>query len=344
MRGVILPRRDGKFSLKYDSGLCKRFVGDLGDVRVPALYNNSANSNKDAGIYVHSSYNTLINNTATLNGFGMWIRGSNNTLRNNTILGSSKYNFDASSIQDIDTSNKINGKPIRYLVHEKDLIIDSNLDVGYLGIVNSRNITVRDLILTTNLIGIRLDYSRNSKIENVTVLNCESGLALKSSSNNAVTNNNASNNIVGIHLGGSSSKNTVGNNNCLYNSRGIELSASSSNILTNNIFNSNNERIAIFSSSNNKIYLNNFINNTDNVYPSTSSNIWNSAEEISYTYNGNTYTNYMGNYWSDYSGNDTNDDGIGDIPYGIDSDQDNCPLMQPWENYLWFSTWAQKVI
>jgi hypothetical protein len=37
MRGVILPRRDGKFSLKYDSRLFKRFVGDLGDVRVPDI-------------------------------------------------------------------------------------------------------------------------------------------------------------------------------------------------------------------------------------------------------------------------------------------------------------------
>ena len=193
---------------------------------------------------------------------------------------------------------------------------------------------MRDLTLTTNLEGILLDHSSDSKIENVTVLNCESGLALKSSSNITVTNNNASNNSCGICLGGSSSKNTVGNNNCLYNSRGIELSASSCNLLTNNICNSNNDGIALFSSSNNKIYLNNFINNTDNFYPSTSSNIWNSTLKISYTYKGNTYTNYMGNYWSDYSGNDTNDDGIGDIPYDIDSDQDNCPLIQSWENYI----------
>jgi TnpA family transposase len=32
---LILPRRDGEFSLKYDSKLCKRFVDDLGGVRVP---------------------------------------------------------------------------------------------------------------------------------------------------------------------------------------------------------------------------------------------------------------------------------------------------------------------
>ena len=35
MGRVILPKRDGEFSLKYDSRLCKRFVADVGDVRVP---------------------------------------------------------------------------------------------------------------------------------------------------------------------------------------------------------------------------------------------------------------------------------------------------------------------
>ena len=42
----------------------------------------------------------------------------------------------------------------------------------------------------------------------------------------------------------------------------------------------------------------------------------------------------MGNYWSDYSGNDTDDDGMGDTPYRINSDKDNYPLMQSWQNYF----------
>ena len=50
--------------------------------------------------------------------------------------------------------------------------------------------------------------------------------------------------------------------------------------------------------------------------------------------NGSTYTNYLGNYWDDYSGNDSNNDGIGDTPYLIDSDSDDYPLVTPFENYL----------
>ena len=37
-----------------------------------------------------------------------------------------------------------------------------------------------------------------------------------------------------------------------------------------------------------------------------------------------------GNYWNDYIGTDNNGDGLGDIPYIINEDnQDNYPLMNP---------------
>jgi len=93
----------------------------------------------------------------------------------------------------------------------------------------------------------------------------------------------------------------------------------------------------LHSSSENEMYLNNFMNNTDNnVYSEDSTNIWNSSEVMTYTYNESTYRNYLGNYWSDYifEGNDTNRDGIGDSPYNIDSDNDSYPLIEPFESYL----------
>jgi len=59
------------------------------------------------------------------------------------------------------------------------------------------------------------------------------------------------------------------------------------------------------------------------------SNIWNSTEPITYTYNGKTYTNYLGNYWSDHECEDANGDGICYSPYVINSDnQDNYPLVK----------------
>jgi len=80
--------------------------------------------------------------------------------------------------------------------------------------------------------------------------------------------------------------------------------------------------------------MNNFMNNSNNAY-SYSFNIWHSPEPITYTYNGNIYTNYLGNYWDDYNGSDADNDGIGDTPYYIDENNDDSyPLMQPWENYV----------
>jgi len=182
------------------------------------LTNNTASSNNCCGILLYSSSNnTLSNNTASLNDYyGILLYSlSNNTLTNNT-MSENLYNFgiygeDLSSyIHYIDTSNKVDGKPVYYWVNHSNEEIPP--DAGFVGIVNSTNITVKNLTLTKNGEGILFAYTNNSRIENVNILNNDYGILLDSSSNNTLSNNTASpNNWCGIYLD-SSSNNTIYNN------------------------------------------------------------------------------------------------------------------------------------
>jgi hypothetical protein len=63
-------------------------------------------------------------------------------------------------------------------------------------------------------------------------------------------------------------------------------------------------------------------------------------------YEGNFWDNgSIGNYWSWFQVVDVNDDGIGDIPYVIDSnDQDNFPLMNPWDPETPFDTMSPHIV
>ena len=329
------------------------------------------------GIRLQNSFNnTLINNTVWNNsGEGVSIRdSSNNTLTSNAIWSNS-YNFFITGEElshfnnNIDTSNTVEGAPIQYLVDQDGLIIDPSWDIGYLGIVNCTNITVKDLTLANNGQGVLLAYSSNSRIESVNVLDSIHGVELNHSSNNTVINSTFSNCEPGVYLR-YASNNTVAHSNFSAGWDGINGSYSSGNKLLNNILKNcrrwairltqspgntlvrntiSNSRVGIYlaESTDNEIYLNTIMNNTDNISSLNSTNIWNSPEKITYTYNGSSYANYLGNYWYDYSGSDVNNDGIGDIPYSINLDDDNYPLMQPTENYSllnWFPSQPSSVL
>jgi parallel beta-helix repeat protein len=147
-----------------------------------------------------------------------------------------------------------------------------------------------------------------------------------------------SNTFIKLLLIKQSQDNTITKNNCTLNNwEGMTLDYSSNNNIIENNTCDSNKRYGIwlrYSSNYNNIYLNNFKNNANNVESSDSTNIWNSPSKITYTYKGKTCENYLGNYWSGYTGRDANKDGIGDTPYSINSDNDNYPLMERFENYF----------
>ena len=188
-------------------------------------------------------------------------------------------------------------------------------------ILSDGNVIAKNLIINNDGFGIFLYYASNNIVKNNTISNNPYGIELWCASKNNIANCKISNNNAGILIYGNSGGNMVTNN---------LISDNTPNMCPSCVSNG----IRFESSSNNMIYLNNFIDNTDNVYSEDSTNIWNSPSELTYTYNGGQYTNHLGNYWDDYTGSDANNDGIGDTPYPIDSDNDNYPLMVRFENLI----------
>ncbi|MBC7073979.1 right-handed parallel beta-helix repeat-containing protein, partial [Candidatus Parcubacteria bacterium] len=186
-------------------GSCPDFIS-----RENTLTENHVYSNKTSGIIFRCSYsNKLIKNNIENNGnTGLLLSGSDNFLRENSI-SNHQYNFGVeralwsknfTNRQDIDTSNTINGKPIYFLVNEENKVIDSSFNPGYIGLVNSQNITIRDITLSQNVQGIYFDHTTNSKIENVKLLNNSTGLDFHVSSNNLISESEISENLDGILL------------------------------------------------------------------------------------------------------------------------------------------------
>jgi parallel beta-helix repeat protein len=307
-----------------------------------ASYCNVSNnncSNNNIGIHLYASSNNSIssNNCSNNHGGGICLYGSsnnrltgNNMFKNGIVIGGDSLD---DYTHEIDESNTVNGKPVYYWKDvESGRIPDG---AGQVILVNCKDSLVEDQELNNANVGVDVVFSTNITIRNN---NCSNnrydGIRLHSSSNNTISSNNCSNNWYGIHLD-DSSNNIISGNDCSNNWRdGIRLHGSSNNIISGNDC-SNNRQVGIqlSRSRSNIVSLNNFINNADNIDSRSSTNIWNSTSKINYTYEGRTFTNYLGNYWDDYSGTDTDNDGIGESPYDIDSDRDDCPLVMPIENY-----------
>ncbi|NJD53620.1 MAG: PGF-pre-PGF domain-containing protein [Candidatus Methanoperedens sp.] len=138
------------------------------------IIHNKANSNYIDGIYLTNSHNnTLTDNNANSNTEnGIYLNNSNKNNLTSNIMDGNKYNFklDANSDSDlnnkIDTSNKVDGKPIYYLNGAINTIYDSSKNVGTFYCINCANITIKEQDLKNNGVGILLWNSSNARIYN----------------------------------------------------------------------------------------------------------------------------------------------------------------------------------
>ena len=146
----------------------------------------------DYAIY-ESENNSLYGNEIRNNEFGLKLDRSENTVMRNNILENNEYNFGVRGdklshfIHDIDTSNTINGKPIYYIVDQSYTTVDSSSNAGYVAVVNSDHVTIKDLSIGNNIQCILTAYSKDCSIENITAYNFSiAGIDIESSENVSV--------------------------------------------------------------------------------------------------------------------------------------------------------------
>ncbi|MCJ7719653.1 right-handed parallel beta-helix repeat-containing protein, partial [Candidatus Bathyarchaeota archaeon] len=137
------------------------------------LVENNATANKLYGITIAvSTDNTLVGNDVVANeNDGITISASaNNTLTGNIMQGN-RYNFgiygysSSDFVQSIDTSNLINDRPVYYFMNETSRMMNpGSYQVGYLGLVNCVNMTVEGLDLVSNVDGLMLANTNDSRV------------------------------------------------------------------------------------------------------------------------------------------------------------------------------------
>jgi len=272
-------------------------------------------------LYKSSKISIVGNNITANSWYGIVLyESSNNMLRNNRMVDNG-VNFGvvgytlSDFINDVDTSNMVDGKPIYYWINKQDMVVP--LDAGYVALVNCTGITVQNLNLTKNWQGVILAATINSTIsqnnieknqgsstkglllwgssnntisENNITKNGENGMELYKSFNNTIILNNITNNgRFGIYLY-ESSNNTISGNNITAtygytDSKGVLLMCSSNNVIDGNIVKKNDGGIVLAGSSNNIISANNVTDNGDWGIDLTYCSLWEGCWPTSYSDN-----------------------------------------------------------
>jgi parallel beta-helix repeat protein len=173
--------------------------------------NTITNNTYGIAFYDFSSGNEVSDNYIAHNTHGV-VSASDTVFRNNQFRNNDGAVSESSNaVNDIDTSNTVNGKPIYYWVKQHNRAVPS--DAGWVVLKNCSGITVQGLSLEGNADGVLLCYTKGSTISENVIANNLNGITLQWSSNNVISSNRvAGNSEYGIYLDGASRDNNVSGN------------------------------------------------------------------------------------------------------------------------------------
>lgn len=171
------------------------------------VHENSLANNEIALQLSKAHSNMVIKNNITHSKLGVFISCSrNNVLRNNVISNSWVFgNFGVYGerlddfINDIDTSNIVDGKPIYYLINQHDLKFSLE-DVGYIAVVNSSNVILEKLNLSGNYQAITLALSFNITLRNLHITKSFQGIYLFQTNYSKIIGNSFQENAYNFYI------------------------------------------------------------------------------------------------------------------------------------------------
>lgn len=201
----------------------------------------------------------------------------------------------------------------------------------YAGVVlNASNITVTGCIITECLFGGYSEQTRYNVFRDCVFISNVNGVWFDESANNTLEECTFQDNEKGFVLDTESNHNHI--TGCLFQGNTIGMflwELSNFNVISQCRFFENTIGIRLWDAKKNNFFLNEFTENRNHTESIISDNLWYSLEPLNYTFQGVNRWGYVGNYWDDYEGKDVNGDGIGDIIYEVDpDDDDNYPLFK----------------
>lgn len=205
-----------------------------------SIVGNTILNNED-GIYLYrSSSNVVSHNNITNNYYGIRFYASSYEMLRSNSLSNNTFNLQVSGwslldfVNNVDTSNVVDDRPVYYWVNKQDMVVP--LDAGYVTLINCTRITAQNLTLKNNGEGVLLVSTTDSTLTENSITKNGYGIKLRDSANNAVSGNNITNNSAGIYFSSSSNCTISGNNITDNDDYGIYLSGSSDNtVFGNNI-------------------------------------------------------------------------------------------------------------